>query len=81
MNKEIIQRDEWAVDSIIYSNYSHNDWALLITDSILSESLEKGKDGKNLMTKLLVNVLYDNIRREREKKYCADQTICADRHQ
>lgn len=69
MNKEIIQRDGWAADSIIYSNYSHNEQALLITDSILSESLEKGKDGKNLMTKLelLENVLYDNIKRERKK--------------
>lgn len=58
-NTEIIQSDGWVADLIIYSNYSPNARALLIADSILSESLEKGNDGKNLMTKLeLLNRLY-----------------------
>lgn len=62
-NKEISQVDGWAADLIIYSNYSHNDWVLLIADSILSQSLGKGKGDRNLMAKLelLNGAEYDNI--------------------
>lgn len=62
-NREISQSDGWAADLIIYSNYSHNDWVLLIADSILSQSLRKGKGDRNLMAKLelLNGTEYDNI--------------------
>lgn len=62
-NREISQGDGWAADLIIYSNYSHNDWVLLIADSILSQSLGKGKGDRNLMAKLelLNSAKYDNI--------------------
>lgn len=62
-NREISQGDGWAADLIIYSNYSHNDWVLLIADSILSQSLGKGKGDRNLMAKLelLNSAEYDNI--------------------
>lgn len=69
-NREISQGDGWAADLIIYSNYSHNDWALLIADSILSQSLGKGKGGKNLMAKLelLNSPYYDKFNPKQKSK-------------
>lgn len=62
-NREISQGDGWDADLIVYSNHSHNDWVLLIADSILSQSLGEGKGDRNLMAKLelLNGAEYDNI--------------------
>lgn len=62
-NTEISQGDGWDADLIVYSNHSHNDWVLLIADSILSQSLGEGKGDRNLMAKLelLNGAEYDNI--------------------
>lgn len=53
-NREISQGDGWDADLIVYSNHSHNDWVLLIADSILSQSLGEGKGDRNLMANRVI---------------------------
>lgn len=61
IEKSVKKMDEMQM--IVYSNHSHNDWVLLIVDSILSQSIGEGKGDRNLMAKLelLNGGEYDNI--------------------